>query len=170
MAAAAEPRHRAQASLTLEGLDLGAGAADDAGFLRGGGAGAGAANGSGASGSGGSGAGPSTRPAPAATITVTDPVRRVGDSLVPGFTATHTEYLVAGVWGGAGGRRTEVRRRFKDFVVSGGVRVLLGGGLGWARWQGGGVVSAVLSSSRGERASTRHAAELCSCWWLMCAA
>jgi sorting nexin-1/2 len=91
------PAHRSQPSLTLDSLEIGP---DDSSLLRGG---------------GGEAAGPS-RPAPAMHITVSDPVRRVGDSMIPGITATHTEYLVATAWE-APRRRVEVRRRFRDFVA-----------------------------------------------------
>lgn len=109
-AAGTAPHHRQQASLTLDSLEINA---DDAGFLRGRGGGA-----AGGSGSGSAGAGPSTSAAPPPLhITVSDPVRRVGDSLIPGLSSTHFEYLVTTA-GEAPRRRVEVRRRFKDFVVS----------------------------------------------------
>ena len=97
---AAASRHCPQDSLTLDSLEIGA---DDSSFL------------SGAGGEGGV-AGPSTRPAPAMHISVSDPVRRVGDSMIPGFTSTHTEYLVTTTLENPR-RRVEVRRRFRDFVV-----------------------------------------------------
>ena len=97
-----QPEHRASASLTLDSLDIGP---EDNGFLQGGG--------------GAGGAGPSTRPAPQLQVSVSDPVRRVGDSVIPGFTSTHFEYLVTTVFESPR-RRVEVRRRFKDFVVSNG--------------------------------------------------
>eukprot|EP00887_Chlorella_sp_A99_P004757 scaffold4.g4757.t1 len=89
--------------------------ADDSGFLcgpAGGGAGAGASSsGAGPSGSGGGG-GPAGW-----QISVGDPVRRVGDSMIPGIQSAHFEYLVTSARGAGGGSRTEVRRRFKDFVA-----------------------------------------------------
>ncbi|EFN57618.1 hypothetical protein CHLNCDRAFT_142705 [Chlorella variabilis] len=97
---AAASRHCPQDSLTLDSLEIGA---DDSSFL------------SGAGGEGGV-AGPSTRPAPAMHISVSDPVRRVGDSMIPGFTSTHTEYLVTTTLENPR-RRVEVRRRFRDFVA-----------------------------------------------------
>ncbi|PRW57356.1 sorting nexin 2B [Chlorella sorokiniana] len=108
-AAGPAPHHRQQASLTLDSLEINA---DDAGFLRGRGAGT-----AGGSSSGSAGAGPSTSAAPPPLhITVSDPVRRVGDSVIPGFSSTHFEYLVTTA-GEAPRRRVEVRRRFKDFVA-----------------------------------------------------
>ena len=104
----AAPQHRQQASLTLDSLEINA---DDAGFLHGG------------------GAGPSTRPPSTQHITVTDPVRRVGDSLIPGLSSTHFEFLVTSA-SEAPRRRVEVRRRFKDFVVSAEAGGRVGGGVG----------------------------------------
>ena len=121
----APPRHRHADSLTLDGLSE-IGGEEDAGYLYSGGAlGGGGASGSGGgaafgpSGGGAGGSSASTRPPPALELWVTDPVRRIGDSVIPGFTSTHYEYLVASSSEGARGRRrVEVRRRFKDFVVS----------------------------------------------------
>lgn len=97
------PVHRQQPSLTLDSLEINA---DDAGYLRQQGAvSAGVA-------------GTSARPPPP-QITVSDPVRRVGDSVIPGLASTHYEYLVAAAWDAPQRRRVEVRRRFKDFVVGG---------------------------------------------------
>lgn len=121
--AAPRPAHRQQGSFTLDSEEIGP-AGGDPGFLR--------ANSSAAARGGGpsNGAAPasslgagSSRAAPQYHITVSDPVRRIGDSVIPGFTSTHTEYLVASTAVGEGGggrerRRAEVRRRFKDFVVS----------------------------------------------------
>ncbi|KAL4447991.1 hypothetical protein ABPG75_005210 [Micractinium tetrahymenae] len=120
--ATSAPRHRQQNSLTLDSLEISP-AGGDPGFLRSG-AGSrpdfsGAGNGAGPT----SGAGPASgRVPPQYHITVSDPVRRIGDSVIPGFTSTHTEYLVASTAAGEGGggrerRRVEVRRRFKDFVA-----------------------------------------------------
>jgi len=65
-----------------------------------------------------------------------DRVRRVGDSVIPGLSSTHYEYLVTTA-GEAPWRRVEVRRRFKDFVVSG--RETEGLELFWGAWgQAGG--------------------------------
>ncbi|PSC68192.1 sorting nexin 2A [Micractinium conductrix] len=120
----APPRHRHADSLTLDGLSE-IGGEEDAGYLYSGGAlGGGGASGSGGgaafgpSGGGAGGSSASTRPPPALELWVTDPVRRIGDSVIPGFTSTHYEYLVASSSEGARGRRrVEVRRRFKDFVA-----------------------------------------------------
>lgn len=120
--AAPRPAHRQQGSFTLDSEEIGP-AGGDPGFLR--------ANSSAAARGGGpsNGAAPasslgagSSRAAPQYHITVSDPVRRIGDSVIPGFTSTHTEYLVASTAVGEGGggrerRRAEVRRRFKDFVA-----------------------------------------------------
>ena len=95
------PHHRPQGSLTLDSLEIGGGEGDS-GFL---------------SGSAG-GAGPSSRPPPMLQVRVSDPVRRVADSRIPGFTSTHFEFLVT-TTAEAPRRRFEVRRRFSDFVVSG---------------------------------------------------
>lgn len=123
-AADTAPHHRQQASLTLDSLEINA---DDAGFLRG------RSIAGGASGSGSAGAGPSTSAAPPPLhITVSDPVRRVGDSVIPGLASTHFEYLVTTA-GEAPRRQVEVRRRFKDFVVS-----------GWVEWGWLGVVEGAL--------------------------
>lgn len=51
-----------------------------------------------------------------AEITVTDPAKTVSDGLIPGLPSTHTEYLVSSVPAEGPRRRTEVRRRFSDFV------------------------------------------------------
>ena len=97
------PRHRPQGSLTLDSLEIGD-AVDDRGLLPGDAGGAG-------------GAGPSSRPPPLLQVRVSDPVRRVADSRIPGFTSTHFEFLVT-TTAEAPRRRFEVRRRFSDFVVS----------------------------------------------------
>lgn len=98
--------HRQQASITLDSLEIAEN--DDAGFLRSGGGGGAAPNNAAA------------RAAPTFQISVSDPVRRVGDSVIPGFSSTHYEYLVASSCEDVrrgGRRRFEVRRRFKDFVA-----------------------------------------------------
>jgi hypothetical protein len=94
------PHHRPQGSLTLDSLELGGGE-DDRGLLP----------------SAAGGAGPSSRPPPLLQVRVSDPVRRVADSRIPGFTSTHFEFLVT-TTAEAPRRRFEVRRRFSDFVVS----------------------------------------------------
>ncbi|GAB4824150.1 hypothetical protein N2152v2_011196 [Parachlorella kessleri] len=53
---------------------------------------------------------------PALRISVTDPVKRVSDSIIPGVKGGHYEYLVTTV-ADHPRRRVEVRRRFNDFVA-----------------------------------------------------
>lgn len=119
----AQPRPQPRSYALDDSEEIGP-ASSDAGFLRATSSAAARSRvaGNGAASTSGPGAG-SSRGAPQYHITVSDPVRRIGDSVIPGFTSTHTEYLVAStaVGEGAGGRerrRIEVRRRFKDFVVS----------------------------------------------------
>lgn len=114
---------RHQGSHTLDTQEIGP-AGSDAGFLRA------SSSTAPAGGAASNGASPSSAPSTGSArsvrqyhITVSDPVRRIGDSMIPGFTSTHTEYLVASTAVGESGsgreqRRSEVRRRFKDFVVS----------------------------------------------------